>query len=119
MIVAPEEIEFGAYLDKMMTGSRSISQETVRSTRKLWNLLQAYAGQFPEPSAAPFEGKMCLSWERDDHHLHIEIRPDQLFDWFYFNYDDGDSSRRDRLALSHIPKDLGERLHIFIDEVRS
>ena len=118
MIVAPEEIEFGAYLDKMMK-SRSVSGETIYLTRKLWEIIRSLDGEFPEPSASPFERKMCLAWNRNEHHLHVEIRPDCLLDWFYFNYESGDSYSQDGLAASSVPVVISNRLHLFSSEVRA
>ena len=57
-------------------------------SRKLW-----------APEATPTDDGFLLIWDRDEHHLQVELFHDGLFDWFYRNRDTDAVSYEEGLAF--------------------
>ncbi len=75
----PRCLEWHAHLEGMTEPLGSLARE-------LWRLLQEVVGEPRVPQAGPVSGGgFQFVWDRDEHHLEIEILADRTLEWFYRN----------------------------------
>ena len=96
-----------AHLDRMT--DRTLSA----AIGAFWINAQQAVGTLPVPMAIPSEdGSMHLAWDRDEHHLDVDLHGDGTYEWFYSNRitDELDGTDEDR--VSGMPADLASRFRI-------
>jgi len=79
-------LEHQEFLNRASTGDdATITPETALLASKAWNLICiASGGKMPIPAACTGpDGQMLYSWDRDRHHLELEIIPGNPAEFFY------------------------------------
>lgn len=79
-------VEHLNYLGQVSTGQHPpITPETASLAAKAWHLIWvASGGKMPVPAACTGpDGEMSYSWDRDRHHLELEIIPGKPAEFFY------------------------------------
>lgn len=71
------------------------------------------AAPLPVPTALPSEdGSMHLAWDRDQHHLDVDLFPDGSFEWFYRNRLTDELDGTDEGRVLGMPEALARRLRL-------
>jgi hypothetical protein len=72
--------------------------------RGLWQLLCDSLGWAPVPQAGPLpDGGFQFVWDRDEHHLEIDVLPERRMEWFYRNRRTGQVAG-DEIAAHSLPE---------------
>lgn len=73
------------YLDRMMV-SGLISQDVKQKSYDLWMSIKELCHEMPVPSATTGpDGLMAYCWDKDEHHLELEIYSNCDVEFFYRN----------------------------------
>lgn len=65
---------------------RGVSRLVAANAEQMWRRLRPLAIKIATPSAEVTEaGGLFMSWERNAHHLEIEMMPTGRYEWFYRN----------------------------------
>jgi hypothetical protein len=120
-------LEHQEFLNRVSTGDdATITPETAVLASKAWNqICIASGGKMPVPAACTgSDGQMLYSWDRDRHHLELEIIPGNPAEFFYRdrhtkelwgeNYNIGDpipveAIEKFRLFESHVVTETASR----------
>jgi hypothetical protein len=66
--------------------SGAVSPFIAASAEQMWRDYQPADGKLPIPDAVATEsGGILLAWDRDEHHVEIELMPSGSYDWLYRN----------------------------------
>jgi hypothetical protein len=91
--------------------SGAVSPFIAASAEQLWRDIQSVTGNLRVPDAvATGDGGILLAWDRDDHHVEIELMPSGSFDWLYRNRRTGVYAGGEDLALQVVPPELLSQL---------
>ncbi len=71
------------------------------------------AALLPVPTAIPSEdGSMHLAWDREQHHLDVDLFPDGSFEWFYRNRLTDELDGTDESRVFGMPDALARRIRL-------
>ena len=100
--------EWNEFIDRLS------NQNLARTLRAFWNKLQSLGTPLPSAILDEVDSFIQLAWDREEHHLDIDLFVDGSLDWFYRNRatDEMDSNGDDK--ISEISDDLVKRLQQII-----
>jgi hypothetical protein len=111
----PTNEDWERYLADLGKPEGPLMADHVEHVRRFWRYLRSFVDKaFPVPQAGPTEARsLVMVWDRDRHHLEVEIFERGIYEWFY----------RDRLTQEHTggenldptarPRDLMAHLQLF------
>lgn len=103
------------YLDQI-TADSQVTPQLARLAWDAWNSLSAATGNsLPVPDACPgSEGELLYTWDRDEHHLELEIFPAAPAEFFYRNRQTGDLWECEHVIGQPLPSEALARLQVLI-----
>jgi hypothetical protein len=109
-LAADAERQWLHYL-RNLPQSGAVSPFIAASAEQLWRDIQPATGRLPVPDAvATANGGILLAWDRDDHHIEIELMPSGSYDWLYRNRRTGVYAGGEDLALQALAPELLSQL---------
>ncbi|MGD0680376.1 MAG: hypothetical protein ABSC94_33805 [Polyangiaceae bacterium] len=92
--------------------SLGVGTAHAESVRSFWTKLTRAIPSLPFPAAAPTaDGEIQLSWDKEQHHLDLDVRSDGTIDWFYM---DRLSSLRDSGDDTSVEDEIPNSLHSYL-----
>lgn len=84
-----------------------------RTVATFWERVQRTERGLPPPTALRSEdGSMHLAWDRDVHHLDVDLRADGTFEWFYRNRLTDELDGTDEERVAGVPEVFAARLRL-------
>jgi hypothetical protein len=102
------------YLDRI-AADRLITPEMALLTWDAWNKLSvATENTLPVPDACPGpDGELLYTWDHEEHHLELEIFPDQPAEFFYRSRRSSELWECEYVIGESLPNDTLARLQLF------
>ncbi len=93
-----------------------ISESTAALSLKAWSEIWSVSGRrLPVPDACPGpEGQLLYTWDREEHHLELEIFPDGRGELFYRNRKSGELWDLEYMVEDFIPAVIFGKLRLFM-----
>jgi hypothetical protein len=102
------EQRWRTYLDALPAQHWS-SPEVVAAARRVWLRLRNHVEAITPPDASPTEdGTLIMSWSQNEHHLEIEIMPNDTYVWFYRHHASDREAYGDGVRTDALPQELIE-----------
>jgi hypothetical protein len=103
------------YLATLARPQGPLAEHHVRLVCGFWRQLRSLVnGAFPLPQAGPTPDQgLLMLWDRDRHHLEVEIYEDGTYDWFYRDRQTESYLGDEGLALDVRPPELVGQLRHF------
>ena len=103
------------YLTTLTRPEGPLAAHHVRLVCGFWQELRSsFRGAFPVPQASPTPDLgLLMLWDRDRHHLEVEIYEDGTYDWFYRDRETESYLGDEGLALDFRPPELLDHLRHF------
>jgi hypothetical protein len=81
--------------------------EQVRRVQDAWEHLVKQLGEISPPRAqANEDGGFSMAWDRDEHHLEIEILPSGIVEWFYRNRETDEYEGDEGIDIDDLPRQV-------------
>lgn len=95
----------------------AITEATATAALRVWSVLNAtLSGRLIVPNAgATPDGHLLFSWDRDHHHLEVEVSPDGVGEFFYLNYETDATWEYDYILGRHLPSEVADKLRLFAE----
>lgn len=109
-----ERVQGLAYYLGTVAATGEITPTTATLALKAWNDLHRAISTLPVPDAAPgSEGQMLYTWDSAEHHLVLEIFPDEAAEMFYYNRRSEQMWEHDYRVGDLLPPNIIEQLSVF------
>lgn len=82
-------------------------EEQVRRVQDAWEQLVKQLEEISPPRAqANEDGGFSMAWDRDEHHLEIEILPSGIVEWFYRNRKTDEYEGDEGIDIDDLPREV-------------
>ncbi len=107
--------DWNVYLSSLARPRGPLTSQHAKHVRRFWHSLRSQLSpDLPVPQAGPTEAPgLLLVWDRDRHHLEVEIFQDGTYDWFYRDRRSEAYLGDEGLAAEARPQELVEHLRGF------
>lgn len=110
-----ERVQGLAYYLGTIATTGEIAPATTTHALKAWNDLHRAMPALPVPDAAPGgEGQLLYTWDKDEHHLVLEIFPDSSAELFYYNRRSEEMWGYDYQAGDLLTQEVVAKLSVFL-----
>ena len=111
------QLEHLGYLSEVSSGDDPlISRDTAMLAVKAWKLIwEASQRRMPIPAACTgADGQMLYAWDREQHHLELEIIPNQAAEFFYRDRETRELWGEDYVIGDPLPAEAVEKFRFFL-----